>query len=167
MSRRWKMVFLAPLAILAMLLFAYIGGELVMLLVELAAAAAVRLALDHILASTWPSGALPHPLRRIRKARFRAPQFSPAHERAMWEHDPRGAGTISASHARTLGVWDVHRGEQTGMKAILSGRTPSSVPTVSSTNVDKCLLLVACGAGWADPFARIRAIDIHGMTISS
>jgi len=32
MSRRWKMVFIAPLAILAMLLFAYIGGELVMLL---------------------------------------------------------------------------------------------------------------------------------------
>ena len=30
MSRRWKMVFIAPLAILAMLLFAYIGGELVM-----------------------------------------------------------------------------------------------------------------------------------------
>src|SRR5271169_6833564 len=30
MSRRWKMVFIAPLAILAMLVFAYIGGELVM-----------------------------------------------------------------------------------------------------------------------------------------
>src|ERR1700688_4186959 len=30
MSRRWKMVFIAPLAILAMLLFSYIGGELVM-----------------------------------------------------------------------------------------------------------------------------------------
>ena len=32
MSRRWKMVFIAPLAILGILLFAYIGGELVMLL---------------------------------------------------------------------------------------------------------------------------------------
>jgi len=30
MSRRWKMVFIAPLAILAMALFAFIGGEIVM-----------------------------------------------------------------------------------------------------------------------------------------
>jgi hypothetical protein len=30
MSRRWKMIFIAPLAILAMLLFAIIGGEIVL-----------------------------------------------------------------------------------------------------------------------------------------
>jgi hypothetical protein len=30
MSRRWKLVFIAPLAILAMALFAFIGGEIVM-----------------------------------------------------------------------------------------------------------------------------------------
>jgi len=30
MSRRWKMIFIAPLAILAMLAFAAIGGEIVM-----------------------------------------------------------------------------------------------------------------------------------------
>ena len=30
MSRRWKMIFIAPLAILAMLLFVVIGGEIVL-----------------------------------------------------------------------------------------------------------------------------------------
>ena len=30
MSRRWKMIFIAPLAILAMVLFIAIGGEMVM-----------------------------------------------------------------------------------------------------------------------------------------
>jgi len=30
MSKRWKLIFIAPLAILAMLLFAFIGGEIVL-----------------------------------------------------------------------------------------------------------------------------------------
>ena len=82
---------------------------------ELAAAAALWLAPDHVLASAWTSCALQNPVRGIRKARLWTPQFSPSHERAMWKHDARGAGTISASYARTLGFRDFRWGDQAGM----------------------------------------------------
>src|SRR5258708_8162830 len=61
--------------------------------VELAAAAALRLAPAHLLASAWTSGAVPHPLRRMER-----PWLSPlpyaaanqrAHGRALGAHDPR------------------------------------------------------------------------------
>ena len=32
MSRKWKLVFIVPLAILGIVLFGYLGGEIVMLL---------------------------------------------------------------------------------------------------------------------------------------
>src|SRR3989442_1368938 len=51
--------------------------------VELAAAATVWLAPDHLLASAWDPGAVPHPLRRAWMPRSRSLQCPPAHERAL------------------------------------------------------------------------------------
>ena len=89
MRKRWmKMIFIAPLAILGILLFIAIGGEVVHAAVELAAAAALRLAPDYLLASAWNSGAVPDPLRRIWAPRFQSLQFPPSHGRALGAHDP-------------------------------------------------------------------------------
>src|SRR5260221_3008738 len=54
--------------------------------VELAAAAALRLAPDYFLASVWNSGAVPDPLRWIWMASFRSLQFPPPHARALGAH---------------------------------------------------------------------------------
>ena len=117
MSKRWmKMILIAPLAILGILLFIAIGGEIVHAAVELAAAAALRLAPDYFLASAWDSGVVPDPLRRIWTPRFPALQFPPSHGRALGAHDPGGAGTIPARHARTLRLWSIHQREQGAMK---------------------------------------------------
>src|SRR5258706_2616256 len=63
--------------------------------VELAAAAALRLAPDHVLAGARSAGALPHPVRRLRA--LRAPlQHAPADVRALGENVPRGPGAASA-----------------------------------------------------------------------
>ena len=51
--------------LLGMLLFVFIGGGSRDAPVELAAAAALRLAPDHLLASARAAGAVPDPLRRI------------------------------------------------------------------------------------------------------
>src|SRR6516164_9736321 len=59
--------------------------------VELAAAAHLWPARDHLLAGPRTSGAVPDPLRRIRRPRLLLPA-----------HDSRGAGTIPSAHARTL-----------------------------------------------------------------
>src|ERR1700676_1699729 len=83
--------------------------------VELAAAAALWLAPDHVLASAWTSGAVPDPLRRIWKAWLRPYKLPPSHERALWKYDARGAGAIPASHARTLGLRDNRWGKQTAV----------------------------------------------------
>src|SRR5437667_4690925 len=56
--------------------------------VELAVAATVRLARDHLLASPGAAGAVPHPLRRIRRTRFPSLRLAPSHGRALQEHDP-------------------------------------------------------------------------------
>src|ERR1700687_2193160 len=70
--------------------------------VELAAAAAVRLAPDHFLASARTSGVVPHPLRRLGIAPLRSPWFPPSHEGWLGAYDAGRAGTIPAAHARTL-----------------------------------------------------------------
>src|SRR5712692_8392486 len=84
--------------------------------VELAAAAALRLAPDHLLASAWTSGAVPDPFRRIWMAPFRSPQFPPSHERPLRAHDAGRAATIPAAHARTLGLRAIDQREQGAMK---------------------------------------------------
>src|SRR6185369_14820964 len=86
--------------------------------VELAVAAALRLAPDYFLASAWASGAVPDSDWRTWTARLRAPQFPPwhAHERALRKHDPRGAGTFPARHPRRLGLRPIHRREQRPIK---------------------------------------------------
>src|SRR6266404_651474 len=76
-------------------------------LMELAAAA-LRLAPDHLLASAWTSGAMPDPLRRIWMARFRSLSFPPSHEGALRADDARRAGTIPATHGRALRLRALH-----------------------------------------------------------
>src|SRR5947208_2550376 len=56
--------------------------------VELAVAATVRLARNHLLASAGDAGAVPHPLRPIRWTRFPSLSLAPSHGRALQEHDP-------------------------------------------------------------------------------
>src|SRR5258708_961036 len=88
--------------------------------VELAAANALRLAPDYLLASPRTPGSLPHPLRRTGRARtFRPPQFPQSHERALREHDARRAGTIPATHARTLRLRPLHHREQRELKPVI------------------------------------------------
>src|SRR5207302_9190646 len=74
--------------------------------VELAAAAAFRLAPDYVLASAWIAGALPDPVRRIWIPRSRSLQCSPpdppSYGRAVGADDGRGAGALATGHARTV-----------------------------------------------------------------
>src|ERR1051326_1495557 len=70
---------------------------------ELADAAAVRTAPDHLLASGWAPGVMPHPLRRLSPQRLRvAFQFPAAHGGALGEDDPRRARTLPPELAWTL-----------------------------------------------------------------
>src|SRR6266536_772380 len=84
--------------------------------VELAAAAALRLAPNHLLASAWTSGAVPDPLRRTWIARFRSFRYPPSHGRALRAHDSGRAGTIPATHARTFRLRPICGREQGAMK---------------------------------------------------
>src|ERR1700686_3870208 len=68
--------------------------------VELAAAAAVRLAPTQLLASAWTSSPMPDPLRRIWRPPFQSPPLPSSHKRAM--HDAGRTRTLPATHARTL-----------------------------------------------------------------
>ena len=107
--------------------------------VELAAAAALRLAPDYFLASAWASGAVPDSVWRTWTARFRSLQCSPSHayERALRKHDSGGAGTIPARHARRLGLRPIHRRDQRSMNSktaapplrILQGWVPTTYPS--------------------------------------
>src|SRR5438067_13860840 len=55
--------------------------------VELAVAATVRLARNHLLASARDAGAVPHPLRRIKRPQFPSLPLAPSHGSALQEHD--------------------------------------------------------------------------------
>src|SRR6266850_6307547 len=92
--------------------------------VELAAAAAFRMATDDLLASAWSARAVPHSLRQAWRARFRPLQFPPPHRRALRPHDPRGAGTIPPTHARTLRLRPIHERNQGALK--LSRQRPEN-----------------------------------------
>src|SRR5580658_2306629 len=95
---------------------------------ELAAAAALRMATDYFLASAGNPGAVPRPLRRTGAARLPRLQFPPSHEGALRTHDPRGAGTIPGTDARTLGRRPIHRPEQSAMKLALPVAAPVAHP---------------------------------------
>src|SRR5271157_4031561 len=71
---------------------------------ELAAAAALRLARAYLLASAWDAGAVPDSLRRVWQA-----QVTPPQGRALGGHDPRGAGTIPARHPLALRLRPIHQ----------------------------------------------------------
>src|SRR5215472_12838358 len=91
-------------------------------IVELVAAAVVRLAPDYLLASAWNSGAVPAPLRRIpwpwrrthmARAAPDARTHGAAHGRALGAHDPGRAGTIPPKDALAVRLRSDHPGEQT------------------------------------------------------
>src|SRR3990170_5915459 len=84
--------------------------------VELAAAVALRLARDQLLAGAWDSGAVPDPLRRIGMAWFRSLQCPPSHGRALRAHDPRGAGAVPAADARAVWLRPIHQREPGAVK---------------------------------------------------
>src|ERR1700683_5540504 len=83
--------------------------------VELAIAAAVRLAPDSLLASAWTSGAVPDPLRRLSLARFTTLQLPPAHGRALQAKDARRARTNPAARTRILRLRPIRLREQSAM----------------------------------------------------
>ena len=96
-------MFTARVAILGILLFGFIGGQIVQLLWK-AGTAALRPAADYLLAGVWNSGAVPNPLWRTGKPRLLW-LYAPSHGR------PHG-GTIPATRARTLGLRPIHQREQ-------------------------------------------------------
>src|SRR5881275_659852 len=59
--------------------------------VELAAAAAVWLARNHLLASARTAGAEPHPFWAVRWTRLASRTLAASHGRALPQHDPRRA----------------------------------------------------------------------------
>src|SRR5260370_12781659 len=74
--------------------------------VELAAAAALRLAPDHLLASAGTSGAVPHPLRRMGQPLLSSLHYAATHERApgrvLGEDDARRARKVPPKLALSL-----------------------------------------------------------------
>src|SRR6266436_48071 len=74
--------------------------------VELAAAAALRLAANHFLASAGTSGAVPHPLRKLGWSWLSSLQYSAtnkrAHGRTLGAHDARGARKVPPKLSGTL-----------------------------------------------------------------
>src|SRR5258708_2643982 len=74
--------------------------------VELAAAAALRLAPDLLLASAGTSGAVPHPLWRMGQPWLSSLQYAAAnqraHGRALGADDPRGAREVPPELALSL-----------------------------------------------------------------
>ncbi len=110
--RRKKLILLAPLAVLGLLLFVFIGGEVVKqlwnwLLPPLFGWRQVTfwqalgiLALCRILFGGFGHG---------RPVSF---QHSPADVRAMGEHEPRGTRTASTGPARPLRLRPIHEREQ-------------------------------------------------------
>src|SRR6266849_906229 len=70
--------------------------------VELAAARALWLAPDHVLAGAGDSGVVPDSLRQSWWARDAPPELSPPHAGALGTDDAGRTGTVPARHARTL-----------------------------------------------------------------
>ena len=130
MRRKW--IFIAPLAILAMLLFTFIGGEIVLhlwnwLLPPLFGFRQISFwrALGLLLLCS-----VSHPLRRIGTPQLlRSLPFPPSHGRALRSHDPRRARTLPTTHARTLPLRPGHRREQGPMRVLRS--FPSANPALA------------------------------------
>src|SRR6266849_507810 len=70
--------------------------------VELAAAGAVWLAPDHVLAGAGGSGVVPDSLRQSWRARGATLQISRSHAGALGTHDAGRTGTFPSRHARTV-----------------------------------------------------------------
>src|SRR5579862_2100186 len=96
--------------------------------VEPAAAAAVRLARAHLLASAWDAGAVPDPFWRLRLQQLRSVQIPPpygcAHgrsrDRPHGGHVAGGARAATAGHAHTLWARPIDQREPGAMKRYLA-----------------------------------------------
>ncbi len=109
---KWKWIFLAPLAIVGILLFIALGGEMVMRLWNWLLPPLFGW---HQITFWQALGLLA--LCRILFGGFgrhgsRALQFPPSHGGAPGAHDTGRTGTIPARHARTMRVWTFDRREQ-------------------------------------------------------
>jgi hypothetical protein len=82
MSRRWRMIYIAPLAILGMAAFIAIGGEIVLHLWNWLLPRSSD-GPDHFLASAGDPGVVPRALRRTGTARLPRLQFPPSHQRTL------------------------------------------------------------------------------------
>ena len=87
MNRKKRLIFIAPLALLGMALFAFIGGEMVLYLWELAAATTVWLARAQLLAGAWHAGFMPDTVRRLRLPRRRPLPHATAHAGPLREYE--------------------------------------------------------------------------------
>src|SRR5207237_8953391 len=100
--------------------------------VELAAAAAVRLAGDHVLAGAGTPGPEPDPLRRMgtpRRLSLQGPRpHRGAHGRALGPHDARGEGTDPAAHARALRIRPLRPQREQGAMRHASHSAASFLP---------------------------------------
>src|SRR5438132_5058317 len=85
--------------------------------VELAVAAALRVAPAQLLASVRNSGAVPHPRRRVGRGRLAWLYSQTTYGGALGEYDIRGARAIPPAHARTLGLRSPGEREQGRMNA--------------------------------------------------
>src|SRR2546430_51390 len=132
--------------------------------VELAAAAAFRLAPDHVLAGARTAGAVPDPLRRILDARRLGPPCAdpPSHRRshggsrrrALGEDDAGRAGTIPAAPARPVRL---RSGRRVGVRF-----TPMKARLLSSVRV--ALVITAIVALPTAAIAQINVITSGGFS---
>ena len=97
--RRKKLILLAPLAILGLLLFVFIGGEVVKQLWNWLLPPLFGWRQLTFWQALGLLALVPHPLRRVRARRSLSFQHSSPHVRAMGEHEPRGTRTASTGHA--------------------------------------------------------------------
>ena len=111
-----KLIFIAPLAILAMVLFAVVSGEIVLYLwnwllpplfswrqISFWQALGLLTLCRFLFGGVW-------------MARFRSLQFPPSHGRVLRAHDAGGAGAIPPTHARTLRLRPIHLRDQRAMR---------------------------------------------------
>jgi hypothetical protein len=127
MRRKW--IFIAPVAILVMLLFTFIGGEIVLrlwnwLLPPLFGFRQISLwrALGLLLLCRILFGGLG------RHSYYGRSRFRRRME-ALRSHDPRRARTLPTTHARTLPLRPGHRREQGPMRVLRS--FPSANPALA------------------------------------
>ena len=103
MRKRWY--FIVPAAIVGIVLFMFIGGELVLHLWNWLLPALFGWRADHLLAGDWDSGTVPDSFRAHWRARVSRIGLSRAHVRAVGTDDAGGAREIPARDAWAVWLW--------------------------------------------------------------